>query len=66
MKVYNKTPPAPPSPPTDSIQRKLDRIIEKQAYLDGCIRTMSDSIYRVMDQILEMKGEMKIRGLIRK
>lgn len=63
MKVYNKTPPAPPP---DSIQRKLDRIIEKQAYLEGCIRTINDSLYRIMDQLFELKGEMQIRGLVRK
>ena len=56
MKIYNKT---PPEPPTDSVQRKLDRIIEKQAYLDGCIRTISDSLYRLMDKVLELKGEIQ-------
>ena len=58
MNVYNKT---PPDPPTDSVQRKLDRIIEKQAYLDGCIRTISDSLFRLMDKILELKGEIQAK-----
>ena len=56
MKIYNKR---PPEPPTDSVQRKLDQIVEKQAYLDGCIRTISESLFRIMDKVLELKGEIQ-------
>ncbi len=56
-KSYNKPPP-PTLSNNQAMHQKMDRILEKQAYLEGCLKTIGDSMYRVMDKIMDLKQEM--------